>query len=489
MSCTRIPGFFRRSARVAGWLLGAAFATAAVAHADSDGLTKLGQTTVPAVPITCHFTEGTPTTNTTSFSFDISWADADARAYLLADRSHGTASSDTEGGMLSGATTGDVLFINLDSPSTATPLVPPANDPFAGIRCDANPSFGGTNAAGRNEITGPNGVFTVNNTEAWAGDGPSYFVPGQTNSASDYASDPCNSSVRVFDLISGQQTDHIDVGGCFRTDEGAFDPVDQVAVFANPSEQPITSPNAKPLNQSPYITLISTAPVPAGQHHKILKQINFDGTHGTVNANGGIEQAAYSTQTGYFYISIPGNTTNPGGYVAVVDPKEKGTNGNGIHVVRNIKLKDCSPNGAIIGPDGELYLGCSSGPQQVINILDGHVVASIDGTTGGCDEVAYDAGDNSFYGACTDSNLNSTDNLDVTDAGFPPTFDVGINVGAAGAHSVTADPVTVTEWMPMFGGACGTGVACVATIGSTGGDDGSGSGKGKKTDNLIARAP
>ena len=83
------------------------------------------------------------------------------------------------------------------------------------MRRDANGNFGDTNWAGRNEITGPNGVFTVNHTEAWAGDAPSYFNPGQTNSASDYASDRCGSSVRV-DLISRQQTDHINVGGCFR---------------------------------------------------------------------------------------------------------------------------------------------------------------------------------------------------------------------------------------------------------------------------------
>jgi hypothetical protein len=43
---------------------------------------------------------------------------------------------------------------------------------------------------------------------------------------------------------------------------------------------------------------------------------------------------------------------------------------------------------------------------------------------------------------------------------------------------VAADPVTVTEWMPMFGGLCGSGVACVVTFGSSGGDD-----SGKLADN------
>jgi hypothetical protein len=470
----------RKTWRLSQLALGLAIAClayAGVARADGDGITKQSQTTVAKTPITCTFTEGTPTSNTTNLSFDISWVDPADRAYFLADRSHGTPSTDTEGGTLSGATTGDILLIDINNPTTATALTPPANDPFAGVRCDANANFGGTNGAGRNEITGPNGVFTVNHTEAWAGDGPSYFTPGQTNSATDYASDPCNSSVRVFDLISRQQTDHINVGGCFRTDEGAFDPVDQVAIFANPSEQSSVQAvdhNATAVDHSPFVTLISTHPVAAGQHHKILKQINFDGTHGTVLADQGVEQPVYSEKTGLFYVAIPGTSTNPSGYVAVVDPRHDGdSDGDDIHVVTNFKLtNNCAPNGAAIGPDNELFLACSSAAEQVIDLRDGHLIATLAGTSGGCDEGAYNAGDNSFYGACTDSNSPPFDNLDISDAD-PPKFDAAINVGAPGAHSIAADPVTVTEWMPMFGGACGAGVACVAVYGSTGGDDAS----------------
>lgn len=461
-----------------------------VARADNDGIGKQNTTNVGAHAVTCTFTEGTPTTNTTNFSFDISWIDAADRAYFLADRSHGAASTDTEGGALAGATTGDILYIDINNPATSTALTPPANDPFAGIRCDANADFGGTNSAGRNEITGPNGVFTVNNTEAWAGDGPGYFNPGQHNIASDYASDPCNSSVRVFNLISRQQTDHINVGGCFRTDEGAFDPTDQVAIFANPSEQSSVAAinhNATAVDKSPFVTLISTrAPAP-GEHHKILAQINFDGTNGTVLADQGVEQAVYSPKTGLFYVAIPGTSTNPSGFVTVIDPRHAGDgdndrddhgHGNSIHVVTNFKItNNCAPNGAALGPDNELFLACSAGPEQVIDITNGHLIAVLTGTTGGCDEGAYNAGDNSFYGACTDSNSPAFDNLDISDA-QPPQFDTAINVGATGAHSVAADPVTVTEWMPMFGGECGTGVACVATFGTSGGDD-----PGKVADN------
>ncbi|HEY1505518.1 MAG TPA: hypothetical protein VGF92_14520 [Stellaceae bacterium] len=461
----------------------ASLACAGVARADSDGITKLSQTTLTVQPITCTFTEGTPTTNTTNLSFDISWIDAADRAYFLADRSHGAASANNQGGKLTGATTGDILYININSPTTSTPLTPPANDPFAGVRCDANAAFGGTNAAGRNEITGPNGVFTVNHTEAWAGDGPSYFNPGQTNSAADYATDLCDSSVRVFDLISHQQIDHINVGGCFRTDEGAFDPVDHVAIFANPSEQSSVqkiNSHATAVDHSPFVTLISTRPVAPGQHHNILAQINFDGTNGTVLADEGVEQSVYSPKTGLIYVNIPGTSTNPSGYVTVIDPRHDGDrdgdhdgddHGRGIHVVTNFKLtNNCAPNGSAIGPDNELFLACSAGPEQIIDIRNGHLIKLLTGTTGGCDEGAYNPGDNSFYGACTDSNSPPTDNLDISDA-QRPAFDTAINTGATGAHSIAADRVTVTEWMPMFGGACGTGIACVAVYGSTGGDD------------------
>lgn len=414
-----------------------------------DNVTKTGQVNVPAIS---NSGSGPTGCTPTSFSFDISWVDPRIHAYFLADRTHGENAR------------GDALMIDINNLAAGPVYItPPANDPFAGIRCDQNAAFGGTGGAGRNEITGPNGIFTVSNgngvghPQAWLGDAPSDFSYGQTNTAADYASDPCDSSVRVFDITTRTQIDHINVGGCFRTDEGAYDPKDQIALFANPSEQPVPSSHATALNNSPFITLISTKP-----GHKILRQINFDGANGTFNANGGIEQAVYSPDTSLFYIALPGNSAAPNdGAVAVVDPKS-------LSVVENFAVTGCSPNGAALGPNDELLLGCSAGPEQVIDIRSGSLVASITGTTGGCDEVAYNAGTNHFAGACTDSNTGSTDNLDLSDANPPITFDQAINTGARGAHSVAADPNTMTEWMPVFGGVCGTTPttqACIAIFG------------------------
>ena len=469
--------------------------------ADTDGYAKINQVTVPNVPITCTFSPSI--IDTTNFSFDISWV-AEARGeYLLAERSHGRPLSDTEGGRLSGATGGDILVIKTDDPGAGPSyILPPRDDPFAGHRCDINPDFGGVlsgppgHTSDRNEIEGPNGVFTVNDTEAWVGDGPSRFTPGQTDQASDYKNDPCDSSVRVFSLITRRQTDHINLHGCFRTDEGAFDAVDQVALFANPSEKPLPGNfRARALNNSPFISLISTRSGDdengddrhfdgGDSHHRILKQINFDGTNGTVAARGGIEQAVYSRHTGLFYIAVPAdptNLTNTDGWVTTVDPR-RGHFGE----VHNYALKNgsCSggPAGAALGPNHELLLGCGGGSpvagELVVDITNlaastANPTVLADGSNS-CDEVAYDAGSGHFGGACFTTAPGQFSVL-VNDA-RPPQFDVNIGTPTSGAHSIAADSVNEEFWVPKFGGDCGKDagnnpLSCVAVYGPTASDD------------------
>jgi hypothetical protein len=451
---------------VAGTAL-AVFGLVGGAKADTDNVTQQASVLVGNHSITCNFSEGTPTSNTTGFSFDISWIDSNVHSYLLADRSHGftTTTPDNQ----TGHTSGDILKIDT-STHTVTPLLPPADDPMAGVRCDANPDFGGSNAAGRNELTGPNGVFTVNHVEAWAGDGPSEFaLAGQTNTAADYVNDPCDSSVRVFDLQTGQQTDHINIGGCFRTDEGAFDPVDQLALFANPSEQPLRgNRNSTGLNRSPFITLISTDPVKPGKHHQVVKQINYDGHNGTVVANGGIEQPVYVPDTGKFYIAIPGDLAHPDdGWISVVDPGQHGN--NDIKVVANIPTPGCNPHGLALGLDAQLFLGCNSGPERVMDARTGDILQVITQTVGGCDEVYFNAGDNHFVGACS-AGAPGQFAMDQVDS-QPIAFDQKLTT-APGAHSIAADRVTATDWVPAFGGTvCAASTACVAIFGGANEDE------------------
>ena len=467
----------------------ASFGLTSASHAaDTDNYGKLTQVSVPAVPITCHFTN--PATDISNFTFDISLVNAARGNYLLADSSHGSPSSDTEGGLLSGATDGDVLLIDTDHPGNGpTFILPPKNDPFAGRRCDDNTAFGGVPGnPSRNEISGPNGALIVNGIEVWVGDGPSRFNPGQTNSAKDYATDPCDSSVRVFSLRTGEETDHINLHGCFRTDEGEFDPVDQVVLIANPSEQTAVAaidPNARPINRSTFVSLISARDDRDGDdgddhdhdgdrhdhddghgHHTILKQISFDGTNGTIKADAGIEQAVYVRQAGFFYIAIPGTSADPNdGYLTVVDPRP-----GQLKVVENIPLPGCAPTGNALGPNETLMLGCGD---QMYDIKAGKLT-TVAGPIGvACDEVTYDAGSGHWASACITTTSHGAFDLLVVDA-FTKAFDIEIP-GASGAHSVAADPVTATFWLPAFqpptqvvGPCSGPGQACVAVYG---GDD------------------
>jgi hypothetical protein len=442
-----------------------------ISGARAADFTLVNTVNVGAHAITCNFT----TPDVSDFTFDISLVEPETGKYLLADSSHGRPSHETEGGLLSGAMDGDVLVIDINNPGVGpTFMLPPKDDPFAGRRCDDNTSFGGVpstgpTSPGRNEISGPNGALLVNDREVWVGDGPSRFVPGQTNSATDYKTDPCNSSIRIFNLRSGQQTDHINLHGCFRTDEGTYDPVDQVVLIANPSEQPSVAaidPRARTIDNSAFISLISSRynGDEANGHHKMLAQIPFDGTSGTIKADAGIEQAVYVRETGYFYIAIPGTAEDPNdGYLAVLDPRQQ-------KVLNNIKLPNCAPTGSALGPNATLMLGC------------GDYVFAIDVSTGGttgtltaipfpvggefapaCDEVTYDMGSDHWGSACLTNTSKGAFDLLVVD-GHSQAFDVELP-GAPGAHSVAADPVTQSFWLPAYQGVCGTNTACVAVYG------------------------
>lgn len=445
-------------------IAGFGFAHVALAQTDTDTFSKVTQVDVPASNIVCF---GNPS-DTGFFTFDISLVDAARGQYLLADSSHGTPSADTEGGLLSGATNGDVLVINTDNPDAgATTMLPPKNDPFAGRRCDDNTSFGGVpGSPSRNEISGPNGALLVNDLEVWVGDGPSRFIPGQTNSATDYINDPCDSSVRVFSLITGKQTDHINLHGCFRTDEGTFDPVDEVVLIANPSEKGSVAQvdkNARPIARSAFISLISALDTEGNDgtvkdRHTVLAQIPFNGKNGTINADAGIEQAAYDRQTGLFYVAIPGTAEDPNdGYISIVDPKQ-------MKVVGNTFLPGCAPSGNWLGPNQTLILGCGD---QAYDIAT-NTLTKIPNSpfAPACDETTYDAGSGHFASACITATSKGAFDLLIADA-HTLQFDVDFS-GAPGAHSVAADPTSSTFWFPAYGGLCGANTACVAVIG---GDD------------------
>ncbi len=367
---------------------------------------------------------------------DIGRVDQYLRAYAVSDATN--ASVD-----MIDLNTGNLTMMK---PTGAAALAGKPPDPNAG-----SPNF--------NDVMGPNGLIMVNHTEIWVGDAPSLAGPlvQNANLAIAYANDNCNSGVKVFSMIDQTVTDVINLGGCFRTDEGDWDPVDNVVLIANPAEQPIgKGPTA------PFISIISSNPVAPGQHHQILKKITFDGTNGTPNAVGGIEQPIYSSVTGLFYISIPQNgpsDTGGNGAVAVVDPRGDPT---AIQVVNVFPLQGCSPNGAAVGPGYELFLGCSSGAgspgAQIIDIRTGQMIAKFPQLKG-CDEVNYNPGDGHFLGACGGLGIVDSD---------PPSFDQLIPGPAHGG--IAGDPVTgqIYTAVTTNGALCGASPnnGCIAIFGA-----------------------
>jgi hypothetical protein len=335
---------------------------------------------------------------------DISWVDQYVRAYFLAD-----------------GTNASVDMIDLNTGAVSV-IKGTGKNAFAGKPFDPN-------SPARNEVTGPNGVTTVNHAEIWAGDAPTLAGPLvlSNNLVAAYANDNCDSSVKVININDKIVTDVINLGGCFRSDELAFDPADQIVLIANPSELPIGKGPSQP-----FVSLISAAPVPFGTHHAVLKKITFDGTNGNPSGFGGIEQPVYSAQTGMFYIAIPQNgPTDTGGAVAVVDPKQ-------LAVTRIISLTKCMPNGLALGPNGAMFLGCTgTNPVQVIDIASGNSLATITQVVG-CDEVWYNPGDDHYLGACGSA-------VGIIDA-TPVSFDQKIT---GITHSIAADPLTNQIYAPI----------------------------------------
>jgi hypothetical protein len=92
----------------------------------------------------------------------------------------------------------------------------------------------------------------------------------------------------------------------------------------------------------------------------------------------------------------------------------------------------------------------------------GDVLQTLTQTVGGCDEVYFNAGDNHFVGACS-AGAPGQFAMDQVDA-QPISFDQKLTT-APGAHSIAADRVTVTDWVPAFGGVCTASTACVAIFG------------------------
>src|SRR5205823_13143117 len=190
-----------------------------------------------------------------------------------------------------------------------------------------------------------------------------------------------------------------------RVDEMALTTDGELLLVANNAEDP------------PFATLFAANGV--RNHSSVLKlsKITIDAT--LFPNTPGIEQPTWDPKTKRFYVSVPNLGENPPGCTTcdgglmVIDPTTV-TPGTMVLGAFNpatnsgvLKLSDCGPNGAAVGPHDNLLLGCtpannpSNSSTLVINATTKHF-SHVNGIVGS-DEVWFNKGDGRYY---TGSNRN-----------------------------------------------------------------------------------
>lgn len=323
-------------------------------------------------------------------SFDISFDDAAAQQYYLADRTN--------------------KGVTVISTATNTYLGTAGGGSFAGI-----------NAVNSN-ASGPNGVLSIGGGILYAGDGNSTT---KVLNAATLPGAPTAIINNVNPTLAGAFFCGAPTTGAanLRADELAFDPKDKLILMINDVACP------------PFGTFISTTTNTA------VGSVAFP------NASGGVEQPTWDPTQGKFLLAIPSTIQNPGGEVDVVDPTI--LNGQ-VPKVLTAGVGTCQPNGTALGQNENLFLGCSGTPATggtlelvTINAATGALVNTISGL-GGCDEVWYDPVANHFYAAC--SNDPATPLFAIADGNGNQ---IGFLATSTGAHSIAADSNTNRVFVPQ----------------------------------------
>jgi len=251
---------------------------------------------------------------------------------------------------------------------------------------------------GRIDGMGPSGVMVTSNNDLWATD--------------------AHGTVKVFDLTSAQPPFHltpiatISTGAQCRADELAFDPKDHLVIVGNPAETP------------PFATLISSNPP-----YNLVGTIPFPGA-------GGLEQSLWDSELhgGRLLVNVPG--TGNSGMVAVIDPTT-------MAVETTYATPGCAGSGLALGPFQHLLVGCSGGPQLILNALNGHILNTI-AEIPSADEVWYNSGDGRFYAASNSAPNPVLGVIDAETTTFLETLPSG-----PGAHSVSAFRETNHIFVPI----------------------------------------
>ena len=330
-------------------------------------------------------------------SYDISWVNPHRAEYYLADRSNAA----------------------IDIIDTRHLTFKRSLGGFVGVKLN------GAGTAVNNDISGPDGVVT-HGRWLYAGDG--------------------DSTLKVFDLDGPDALAQTPLftGGTTRVDEMALTTDGELLLTVNNAEDP------------PFANLFAAN---GDRNHSSVREL----TKITINATlfpgtPAIEQPTWDRRTKRFYVSVPilgkpggcGTATCDGGLM-VIDPANvtSGTMVLGAFDPATntgvVQLSDCGPNGATVGPNDNLMLGCTQANNPanrstlVINAGNKHFT-HVNGIVGS-DEVWFNKGDGRYY---TGSNRNCAP------AGCPAQAAVlGVIDGtsvliatipqSSGSHSVAAD--------------------------------------------------
>jgi hypothetical protein len=240
---------------------------------------------------------------------------------------------------------------------------------------------------------GPEGVLSVGK-EVWAGNG--------------------NSQVEVFSLVSHQRLFTIDTHGVNRADEMAVG--EGLLAVTNPDEP-----------HTPFLSFIDL------KTHTIVKHLPFP------QATAGLEQPAWFG--GKWYLSVPETLHHPGGEVDIIDPDTWS--------VTPMAVPQCTPAGLVITRRGEAAVGCASGPQALLDVRTGKIIARV--PVSDVDVVAS-LGDHFFfasYGSAPGQQPVQQPQLVAADCHghlLARVFTTPVS------HTVTVDPINGHILVPLDGG-------------------------------------
>ena len=354
-------------------------------------------------------------------TFDISWANPDRAEYYLGDRSNN----------------------GVDIIDTQSLTFKRTIGGFVGVRL--LPS-----GAVDNNHSGPDGVVS-HDRWLYAGDGDSTLKVIDLNAPT---------GVAVKQIIS--------TGGTTRVDEMALTTDGTLLLAANNAEDP------------PFATLFAANGDSASSHTAKITKISVDSTIIPTGFGLSLEQPAWDPKTQRFLTSIPVIANNPPGCnfgqltgpitchggMLVTDPNnltaptavegafDKTTN-TGV-----VALPACSPNGATVGTNDNLMLGCTPGnnpsdTQTTIINAQSKQSVSVNGITGS-DEVFFNRGDDRYYLGASKAIGGAV--LGVVDANTK--FFIESVPQSSNSHSVATDSERNLIFVPQ--------VAPVAVVGAGG---------------------